>query len=384
MIIGVELLHPDDVLFFAEVASKMKVVAMKYNLGLKSVGHLPDEKLGLDTDRWGDCDASGNIRMMMRPKVGGQWTADSLSPEAVWGVAAHELAHLRHYDHGKAHAELAAELLGALEVLNEDHREKVLRKLIKLQNQAASEKAIGNSEAAEAFASMVNKMLLQNELSPTDIDYARRTENDPVVEILCDLERYGMPKRKARSAWQERLASVVSYANLCQFLIRPGSNVVWMVGTKSHATVAEYTYGVLVAAAEKIADQEWQKYYRMCAQMGDTKKAVGFRQSWLFAFVTRVGERFSEERKRAIAAANAEAAQHHSESTALVRLDQSLQKVRQYIDDKFTSKKRSSASVLSGPAHHHADGRAWGRAAADKMVLGTRGLGSAPVRGLLK
>ena len=106
MLKGVELLHPEDVLFFGEVAAGMRRVAAKYGLFLGSVGHLPDERSGFDTDRFGDCEpTSGAIRLLLRAKVNGQWTSDPMSPEEVWDTAAHELAHLRFVEHGKDHAE---------------------------------------------------------------------------------------------------------------------------------------------------------------------------------------------------------------------------------------------------------------------------------------
>lgn len=382
--VGTELLHPEDVLFFAEVAAAMKKVAHKYNLGLKVVGHLPDNYVGFDTDRWGQCfPKQGRVELLLRAKVNGRWTDDSLSPQAVWDTAAHELAHLRYYTggvdgngHGEEHAVFTEELKDALANATEDHRERVLRKVVKMQAQAQSEAKIGNVEAADAFARMVNKMLIENELRPSDVDYARAQLDDPVVEVEVDLARYGMPVRAARSQWQELLASVVSKAHLCTFLIRPRTNRIWMVGTKSHATVAEYSYGVLVSAAEKIADKEWIKYYDMCRQMGDTQKARGFRQSWLRAFVVRISQRFDEERRKMIAGGNLP-----SSTTAIVRLDSALTKVRRYIDDKF--KKGGHASALAGYGADHPDGRAWGRAAADRMAIGQRGMEASAIRGSL-
>lgn len=373
-------LHPDDVLFFAEVAAAMKAVAARYGLPLRTISHLPPDYSGFDTDRWGDCDAKGNIRLLLRAKVSGRWTDDPLSPKEVWKTAAHELAHLKHLEHSEAHEELMKEMEDALANHTEDHREKVLRKLVKMKAQQESEAKIGNSEAADAFAGMINKMLLENELRPSDIDYARANLDDPVVEIPSDLLRYGMPVRKMRSAWQESLARVVAKAHLCSFLIIPRSNIIVFVGTKSHATVAEYAYGVLVAAAEKIADTEWTAHYRLCEKEGDTKKARGFRQSWLRAFVRRISERFEEELKSALRTSILETG---STGTALMRIDNSMIKVQTYIDDKFKGKKKRKADPLNGYKDHNSEGAVWGRAAADRMTLGRRGIEPPPVRGLV-
>jgi hypothetical protein len=175
------LLHPDDVLLFHEVAAAMRRVARRYDLALAAVtGHpKPDYR----TSPLGDCSRDGHIRLVLRGQAAGQWDAEPRRPEDVWDTAAHELAHLRHHNHGVAFQEFEEEMREAVRNQSEDHREKILRKVVKLQAQRDSEAKLGNAEAAEAFASAVNRMLLDYELSPTDVDYARTAADDPVVEI---------------------------------------------------------------------------------------------------------------------------------------------------------------------------------------------------------
>lgn len=382
--VGIDLLHPEDVLLFAEVASAMRRVANKHGLNLRSVGHLPDEKVGFDTDRWGDCDRHGNIRLLLRAKVNGQWTTERLSDEEIWRVAAHELAHLRYYEHTDKHRELSEELEFALSNQQESHRKKLLRKLVKMQAQRDSEQKIGNLEAADAFARMINKMLIENELNPTDIDYARADEDDPVIEVKVDMPRFGIKQKMMRSEWEEALAHVVAEAHLCRILVRSRSNQIYFVGTRSHATVAEYAYGVLLPAADQMAEKAYVRYYEELFKTGDTSGIRGFKKSWLEAFIQRIDQRFQEERRAAVA----EAAARHTAmgadpGTAMIRLDGALMKVRKYIDDKFTSKKRA-ASFSSTRYVTNAEGARQGREAADAMTIGRRGIGSAAVKGVLK
>lgn len=376
-------LHPDDLLFFNDVRLAMKRVARQYELPLHSITALPMPERGL-SDRLGDCDGRGDIRLVMRATVDGQWCDAPRSPESVWSTAAHELAHLRYHTHCVQHHDLYLELLQALTNEQEDHREKVLRKLVKLQAQSESEAKIGNSEAAEAFASAINRMLIEYELSPSEIDFARTNDNDPVIEVWVDRGQYTIEPVKRRVAWQETLARVVAKAHLCSFLIRPGSNQIGFVGTKSHATVAEYVYGTLVRASAEIAHKEYCTYWWECRDVkGNSKLASGFKAAWLTAFITRIGERFEEARKAAIASHDAMLAVG-ANSTALVRLSGALVKVNKYIDDKFSSKKKHSASALTSSYKSNPEGKRRGREAADKMVIGRRGVagGSGP-KGLL-
>lgn len=366
-------LHPDDVLFFHEVVAAMRRVAKKYDLPLRSVSPEPNPEAPCHL---GTCSVDGCINLVFRFQVDGEWT-EPRRPEDVWKTAAHELAHLKHFNHGVKFQEFEEELREAMENQQEDHRQKVLRKLIKMQECRDGEAKLGNSAAAEAFAAMINKMLIENELRPSDVDYARAGDDDPVIEVKTNLDAYKIPKAKMRLAWMESLARVVAGAHLCRHLVSTHSNNIWFVGTRSHALVAEYAFGTLVRAAWTLADQEYVRYYRECAKAGDSTKAQGFRPAWKDAFVGRIRERFDEAREQAIKEVTmADGVPADSSTTALVRLNGAMTKVAGYIDDKF-GKRRKYISALNGGRDFHAEGRARGRAAADRMTIGRRAVTTA-------
>lgn len=362
-------IHPDDVLLFNEVVTAMRRVAAEYGLPLRSIDGLPMPQSGM-ADRLGQCSHDGHIKIVFRCTVDGQWCGAPLDPDEVWDTAAHELAHLRHFNHGDAFSAFHAELRSALRNKKVDHRDKIIDKLVKLQAARQGEAELGNTEAAESFARIINKMLLENELNPSDLDYARATDKDPIIELRVDRERYNILKKNARCAWEETLARVVARAHLCTFLIRPGSNQIWFVGTHSHATVAEYVYGMLWQGAEKMSHIETNRYWRETgAGKGVNNKATGFRAAWREAFVQRIAERFTEARQQAVTAAP-----EGQQSQALIRLNGALAKAQAYVNDKFSKR---GATQLSRSARHHAEAAARGRAAAEKMVLGARVLTSA-------
>jgi hypothetical protein len=240
-----------------------------------------------------------------------------------------------------------------------------------MQKSRDGEASIGNLEAAEAFAGAINRMLIEYELNPSDIDYARTTDNDPVVEIRVDMQAHGIEKKRTRIAWQESLARIVAKSHLCTFLIQPGSNTIIFVGTKSHATVAEYAYGIMVPAVAKMACYDYHKAQAAYAKRGENHLIAGFSASWHLAFLSRVMERFDAARAAAVQAAVADVP--GAESQALIRLDGALVKVRKYIDDKFCSR-RSASALNSMRGGDHVAGRTAGRAAADRMVIGRRGV----------
>jgi hypothetical protein len=362
-------LHPDDVLFFYDVRKAMFNVAKTYKLPLRSITPMSMPESGM-ADRLGDCTQSGHIRIVMRATVDGVFCDKPRTPALVWQTAAHELAHLRHMNHGAKFEELAVELMQAIENQCTDHREKVLAKLVKMQAMHEGFVRMGSTNEAEAFAGMINKMLLDHDLQPSSLDYATATGLDPVIEVPVDKNVYGIQAKGSRVAWQETLARIVAKANLCTFLIRSGSNDIIFVGTKSHAVIAEYVYGTLVPAAVKMCYNAYHQYgLQSVPTLGKWKApAPGFNEAWLAAFIDRVGERFNEARQQAVVAAP------EGTSVALMRLDGALEKVKTYIDDKFKSRRGGNAAPLASLRRSNREGARQGRAAADALAIGRKGV----------
>jgi len=379
--------HPDDLLLFNEIRQAMLSVAKEYHLPVKAITGMPNPDY-----RWsplGDCSASGDIRLVMRGMTSGEWDAEPRREDDVWKTAAHELAHLRHMNHGVAFQEFEVEMNTAINNRRVDHRQKIINKLLKMQKSREGEAHLGNMAAAESFAAAINKMLIEHELNPSDLDFARASGNDPIMEIAVhrdghqfidnDGKIWKLESKKTRVAWQETLARIVANAHLCSFLIQLHTNNITFVGTKSHATVAEYVYGTLAVTTEAMARIESYIFRLKMKKAGDVKRARGFHEAWLAAFIDRIGQRFADARREAIKTVTHDVP--GAESQALVRLNGSLAKVQRYMDDKF-QKERKYASALTGPRGYHEEGTAAGRAAADRMPIGRRGVsGSRSPRG---
>jgi hypothetical protein len=247
-------------------------------------------------------------------------------------------------------------------------QDKLLDRLVKIRALADSEATLGNTAAAESFARMINKMLLDHELSHQDIDGRAAKDFDPIIEMMVSNRTYHIKEKKQRVAWQENLARIVADAHLCKFLITPGSNTIWFVGTKSHAMVAEYAYGTLVPAVETLATKARARYAsEVYRRDGHWKALNGFKEAWIKAFIERITERFREAREQAVAQSTEGA------STALVRLNGALVKVQTYVEDKFKGKK-SNASALMRLQSRNAEGSRRGREAANQIALGRRGV----------
>jgi hypothetical protein len=250
------------------------------------------------------------------------------------------------------------------------HREKIISRLQKMQAQAEGEAKLGNSAAAEAFAAAVNRMLLEHELQPSDIEHVQAAD-DPVIEHEVPLEQHGIKRVSTRVAWQEALASVVANHNMCRILVRKGSNSIWFAGVKAHAMVAEFTFAVLVRAAHDMSIKARYEYAKERVRNGGRgSEANGFREAWLESFVQRIRQRLDEERRQV--------AQEASTSTALVRLTDAMTRVNEYMKERGGK----SAGLVRGTRKTHSDGWHAGRKAADNMAIGRKGVGTTS-RGLL-
>ena len=241
--------------------------------------------------------------------------------------------------------------------------DKILDRLAKLKAMQLSEAAIGNEAAAQAFAAAVNKMLLEHELSEMDIPLAGQSPEDPMFSLRVDLDAYGIKRVKSRIGWQEALAHIVAKANLCKFLVIPGSNVLTFVGTKPHAIAAEFTYGILAAAANKMSLAARASYWYRNSQEPNFTSG-NFRAAWLRGFINRVGERLAETKRAEVSATS-------NSGTAMVRLDTALVRVEAYVKATYGGKTTYSTKLGVGCR----EGQQAGRDAADRMHLG-KGLGA--------
>lgn len=242
-------------------------------------------------------------------------------------------------------------------------QDKILDKLSKLKASAEGEAKLGNTAAAEAFASAINRMLLEHELSMTDIPVAGVKE-EPIVEVRVNLDAHGIKFSRVRIGWQEALARVVAPAHLCKFLITTGSNYITFVGTTQHATIAEYAYGVLAGAADRMSKEARDEYWRLHRDEPDFESG-NFRAAWLQGFIERIAERFREALAAEVKAAPA------GESQALMRVNTALTRAKDYVAEKY-KKSTPAAHMGSGISKGYHEGRK----AADKITLGQKSVGT--------
>jgi hypothetical protein len=253
-------------------------------------------------------------------------------------------------------------------------KDKLLEKLAKLKAHAESAQALGSEAEAQAFADMLQQMLLRHKLEMSDVELVDLEKEDPIDRHPVNFSAQGLPRKKVRQAWSQHLAETIAWAHFCRILVYNRSNRVTFVGRKQDCEVAEYMFVTLYKATERIADAAYAKFstecVRQCAYCQEDKasctgryhefepnwaRARGFRPAFVEAFVWRLARRFYDLRKQAEA----------SSSTALVRLNTADQAVVKWMEDNKIKKSED----LGGNQRENWDGYRQGQAAADEVSL---------------
>jgi len=233
---------------------------------------------------------------------------------------------------------------------------KTLAKLQKIKEHMENAEEIGNMAEAEVFAKKFQQLMVQYELSMSDLEF--KTELDePIGRTRIDWDTTHIKNKQKRCEWIEQLVMAVAEAYACQILVRARSNRITIVGHKTNREMAEYVATVLVTSADKMSLKEYDKFWYEChKQDGHARRAKGYRNSWLHSFVKRILQRLREMRQNPDA----------EMSTALVRVDQKAAAVKKWVADTTGGR---MADALGGRSGYNSAGAQDGRKAADRMSL---------------
>lgn len=283
----------------------------------------------------------------------------------------------------------------------EPNREKIIDKVAKLKaklDHVATGGQMGSTaEELETVALMMQRLMAKHKIDMTEIELSQMEVEEPVGYHPIDYAKYpDLKVRQKRVAWMERLASIIARAHFCRIAVDDGSNVravrkkfsiklgratgsskVTLIGRKSDCEIAEYMIVTIQRMAEKIAHKEYCAYYwhhnKLCfacdrreeehAGLGHKfdsaeRRARGFKESFLQAFVMRLSERYEEARR----------ATEGESSMALVRVNRAEQAVNDFLKNAGTAK------ALATRDSHHADGYSKGVDAANKVGLKSNAL----------
>lgn len=223
-----------------------------------------------------------------------------------------------------------------------------IQKLLKLQYGAEQ---IGSTGEAYQAAKMVRKLLMEYNLSMSDIDTSEGEQKLTMSksEELSGSDRYG-------NHWKFQLLGVIASNNLCSAYKRV-SGKMFVIGTEDNVAIVQEFYNYLVKVFRRLAKEHWERKCKEWEQQGYNVEYI------LFADNTVMNKFFRSylEGVPVGLQENYDSLKPTSAETALVVCHQEA--IDEYVKENFTmndKKPRTRTRKIYGDAYNlgAADGRA--------------------------
>ena len=223
-----------------------------------------------------------------------------------------------------------------------------IQKLLKLQYGAES---IGSTGEAFQAAKMVKKLLMEYNLSMSDIDTSDGEQKLTMTKSdeLAGSDRYG-------NHWKFQLLGVIASNNLCSAYKRV-SGKMFVIGTEDNVAIVQEFYNYLVKVFRRLAKEHWERKCKEWEQQGYNVEYI------LFADNTVMNKFFRSylEGVPVGLQENYDSLKPTSAETALVVCHQEA--IDEYVKGNFTmndKKPRTRTRKIYGDAYNlgAADGRA--------------------------
>lgn len=198
-----------------------------------------------------------------------------------------------------------------------------IRKLLKLQYGAEK---IGNTGEAYQAAKMVRKLLLEYNLSLSDIEKEEHQESVRIVEsdALSYTDQYGV-------TWKQNLLSIICRYNLCTLVVCRATKKMNIVGTEANMIIVKEFYEYLLQVFRRLSMErlnEAQNEYLGTGMFMTEPRKKDFLRSYLEGVSRGLQE-------------NYESHQPTSEETGLVLCHQQL--IKSYLEKNSIKKLRHGA-----------------------------------------
>ena len=131
--------------------------------------------------------------------------------------------------------------------------EKIKSRIEKMLKKAQSAKEIGSLHEAEVFSNTANKLLMQYNLSMSDINMGEKRENIGNTNLELKTNR-------TEGDWLFRLYSVISKYNLCKAIRITNTNKVIIFGEKLNVDTVLYITSNLQEAIKRLCSERWSTY----------------------------------------------------------------------------------------------------------------------------
>lgn len=137
-------------------------------------------------------------------------------------------------------------------------KESIVEKIQKLLNKADSAKQVGSLHEAEVFATKATELLLQHNLSISDVEDFEKSRKESITQSGFD-EGIKFGQVKSDGKWEIDLLGVLSEFNFCQSIFRIRSGKASVIGTKENIEVVKYLFEILRPMLKQMSSEAFNK-----------------------------------------------------------------------------------------------------------------------------
>lgn len=203
-------------------------------------------------------------------------------------------------------------------------KELIIKKIRKLLNLQYGAEKIGSDGEAYAAAKLVNKLLMEHNLSLGDITLDENKGKVTIKEgsFISYADKYG-------TTWKKALLSVICENNLCTILLTPGMKKMNIVGSEENVIIVEEFYKYLVEVFNRLALQRFNELQNEAMKEGKYLPPV-FKKKFFTSYLNGIPYGLQE---------NYNQRKPTSEETALVLSHKEV--IQEYISGKFGDVKKA-------------------------------------------
>lgn len=202
--------------------------------------------------------------------------------------------------------------------------DKIKSRIEKMLRKAESAKEIGSLHEAEVFAKTANKLLMEYNLSMSDINLGEKKQS--IDDVGLEL-KYS----KSDGDWMVRLYHTVSKFNLCKVIKIGQSTKIVILGEKHNVDLVLFMCSQLVHSIKSLCSQRWKDYD------GPEKKNT-FKRAYYIGAVNGIHDKLEQQQK--------ELEREMVGVTALVKTNEVA--ISEKVNEMFSKLKTGKARRLSG------------------------------------
>ena len=202
--------------------------------------------------------------------------------------------------------------------------DKIKSRIEKMLRKAESAKEIGSLHEAEVFAKTANKLLMEYNLSMSDINLGENKQN---------INDFGLELKynKTDGDWMVRLYHTVAKFNLCKVIKIGHSNKITILGEKYNIEIVTYICSQLVHTIKSLCSQRWKDY-------DGPEKRNTFKRGYYIGAVNGLYEKLEQQQQ--------ELNREMVGVTALIKTNEVA--IQEKVSQMFNNLKKGKSKRLSG------------------------------------